>query len=93
MPLTFGWDPGKARANLAKHRVSFKEAATVFGDPLSLTIADPVHSMNEERQIILGHSHRRRLLVVIFIERGDSIRIISTRPATKREARDYEENT
>jgi uncharacterized DUF497 family protein len=93
MPLIFGWDPGKARANLAKHRVNFKEAATVFGDPLSLTIPDPVHSMNEERQIILGHSHRRRLLVVIFIERGDSIRIISARPATKRETRDYEENT
>jgi len=93
MPLIFGWDPGKARANLAKHRVSFKEAATVFGDPLSLTIPDPVHSANEERRIILGHSHRRRLLVVIFIERGDSIRIISARPATKRETRDYEENT
>ena len=93
MPLTFEWDPGKARANLAKHRVGFKEAATVFGDPLSLTIPDPVHSVNEERQIILGLSHRRRLLVVIFTERGDTIRVISARPATKREITDYEENT
>jgi hypothetical protein len=49
MPLTFEWDPRKARSNLARHGVSFEEASTIFGDPLSLTIPDPDHSRTEER--------------------------------------------
>jgi len=92
MPLAFQWDEAKARINLAKHGVSFEEATTVFGDPLSLTIPDPAHSLVEERMIVLGCSHRRRLLVVVHTERGDSIRIISARCASKRERKTYEED-
>lgn len=91
MGLTFEWDEGKAKQNLKKHGVSFEEAATVFGDPLSLTVADPLHSEDEDRFVILGESHRRGLVVVVFTERGENIRIISARRASRRERKDYEE--
>ncbi len=93
MSLEFEWHDDKARMNLKKHGVSFKEASTVFGDPLALTIPDPLHSEGEDRFITLGESHRRRLLVVVFTERRDKIRIISARVATRGERRDYEEGT
>jgi len=93
MPLSFQWDENKARTNLVKHGVSFTEATTVFGDPLSVTIPDPAHSQAEDRFIILGLSHQQRLLVVVFTERGDTIRIISARRSSRRERRDYEEGT
>ena len=89
--MEFEWDPRKAAANLAKHRVSFEEAATVFGDPLGGIVADPRHSSGEERFVLLGLSQIRRLLAVMYAERGGTIRIISARPATRRERRDYEE--
>jgi len=92
MPLDFQWDENKARTNLAKHGVSFDEATTVFADPLSLTIPDPAHSQMEDRLIVLGHSHQRKLLVVVHTERGDSIRIISARRASRRERTTYEES-
>ena len=88
--LTFEWDENKARANLAKHAVSFQEATTVFGDTVSITIPDPEHSQAENRFIILGRSHSGRILVVIHTERGDNIRIISARPATNEERRQYD---
>jgi hypothetical protein len=91
MGFTFEWDARKAKQNLKKHGVSFEEATTVFGDPLSRTIADPLHSIDEDRFVILGESHALRLLVVVFTERGENIRIISARNATRRERRDYEE--
>lgn len=91
MGLTFEWDEKKARKNLKKHGVSFEEAATVFGDPLSLTIDDPLHSKYEKRFVTMGESMRRRILVVVHAERGDNIRIISARVATRRERRAYEE--
>ena len=90
--LTFEWNAAKAAANLAKHGVSFEEAAMVFGDPLSVTIFDPAHSQAEERFIILGCSHLDKLLVVVHTERGDNIRIISARHASRRERKCYEEN-
>ncbi len=90
--LNFEWDSAKAKSNLTKHGVSFEEATTVFGDALSVTIPDPEHSQTEDRFVILGHSHRARLLVVIHTDRGDNIRIISARPASRRERKDYEEN-
>lgn len=93
MPLSLEWDEPKARTNLVKHGISFEEATTVFGDPLSLTIPDPAHSQAEDRFIILGHSHRQRLLVVVHTERSDNIRIISARPASRRERKTYEEST
>ena len=92
MPLNFEWDQNKARSNMAKHAVSFAEATTVFGDPLSLTIPDPAHSQVENRLIVLGHSHQRKLLVVVHTERGDNIRIISARRASRRERKSYEES-
>ncbi len=92
MPLSFEWDERKARSNLAKHGVSFEEAATVFGDRLSLTIPDPAHSKVEARAIALGQSHQRKLLVVVHTERGDNIRIISARRASQRERKSYEES-
>lgn len=93
MPLNFQWDENKARTNLTKHGVSLEEAATVFGDALSLTIPDPAHSQSEERYIILGSSHTGKLLVVVHTERGDSICIISARRASRKERKSYEEST
>ena len=92
MPLQFEWDDNKAKSNAAKHGVSFEEASTVFGDPLSLTISDPTHSQSEDRFIILGHSHKQRLLVVVHTDRGDRIRLISARRASKHERKSYEES-
>ena len=91
MALIFEWDTQKARTNLRKHGVAFEEAATVFGDPLSITISDPLHPEPEERFVIIGSSHRGRTLVVVHTERGDRIRIISARRATSGEKRKYEE--
>jgi uncharacterized DUF497 family protein len=88
--LTFEWDRGKAVKNLRKHGIEFEEAATVFGDPLSLTIPDEVHSRREVRFVTMGQSSRARLLVVVHTDRGDVIRIIGARVATSRERRSYE---
>ena len=91
MGLTFEWDRRKAAANLKKHGVTFEEASTAFGDPLSLTIADPGHSVGEERFVLLGQSRYGQLLVVVHTEDEDHIRIISARRATRREKRTDEE--
>jgi uncharacterized protein len=91
MSFTFEWDRGKNLANLRKHGVSFREATTVFGDPLSMTIPDPRHSRSEARFIDLGLSHKHRILVVSYTERRGRIRIISARPATRAERREYED--
>src|SRR5205823_9899612 len=77
----------KAISNAKKHGVAFEEAATVFSDTLSLTIRDPAHSQQEDRFVTIGSSHRRKLLVVVHTERGNNIRIISARPASRRERR------
>ena len=71
--------------------MSFEEAATVFGEPLSRTIIDPLHSEDEDRFVILGESHTSRLVVVVFTERGEILRLISARLASRRERKDYEE--
>lgn len=91
MPLQFTWDPRKAAANLRKHGVSFPEAASAFADPLSITISDPDHSLDEEHFLLIGQSLRRHLVVVAHVERGDTIRIISARIASRRERQTYEE--
>ena len=88
----FEWDADKARANQAKHGVSFNEAATVFGDPHARIIPDPDHSIDEERFVVLGLSAMARELVVCHCLRGSNnstVRIISARKATKAEARQY----
>lgn len=88
--MQFEWDPGKAKKNLKKHKVSFEEAMTVFYDPLSATFDDPDHSDDEERLITIGYSSRSRLLVVSHTERGKTIRIISARTATAHERKKHE---
>jgi uncharacterized DUF497 family protein len=89
--LLFEWDPNKAASNLRKHGIRFEEALTVFADPLSLSVPDPDHSLREQRFLLLGRSAHDRLLVVIHADRGERIRIISARPATRRERETYEE--
>jgi uncharacterized DUF497 family protein len=91
MALLFEWDERKAAENSRKHGVSFEEAASTFGDPASLTIDDPLHSESEDRFAILGISLRRRLLVTAFTERGDRIRVVSSRRATPNEQAQYEQ--
>ena len=91
MALHFEWDPRKGNSNVARHGVSFREAATVFGDPLSLTIRDPLHSEREDRFVTIGESDRGRHLVVVHTDRADHIRIISARRPTRRERKQYEE--
>ena len=92
MNPSFEWDESKARDNLRKHGVNFHEAVTVFVNPLSAIFADPVHSQQELREIIVGHSVDDRVLVVSFTERAESVRIISARVATAAERKAYEES-
>ncbi len=95
MPLTkdlnFEWHESKAAENLKKHKVSFEEGKTVFGDPHSLTINDPDHSIDERRFIDIGMSAKGRMLVVSYTERDKKIRLISCRKAKKVEKELYEE--
>jgi len=90
MDFSFEWDPDKAFRNLAKHGVTFDEASTAFLDPLSLEAPDVDHSLHEERFVLMGYSYRHRLLVVIYTERADAVRIISAREATRSERKMYE---
>jgi uncharacterized DUF497 family protein len=87
----FEWDGAKANSNLAKHGVSFDEAETVADDPWVIVRLDETHSTSEGRWRALGWSSAGRLLVVIFTERPDRLRLISARRATRREQREYEE--
>jgi uncharacterized DUF497 family protein len=89
--VNFEWDPGKARRNRQKHRISFLEAATVFGDPLAETYPDPDHSMAGGRFITVGMSSAGRVLMVAHADRDENIRIISARKTTAREREQYEE--
>ena len=89
--LGFEWDPDKARRNAEKHGVSFEEAATVFDDPIFITLIDDEHSIDEERYITIGLSNRGRLLILAHAEREGRIRIISARRAAKKEEQFYAE--
>ena len=88
--MLFDWDKNKAVTNLTKHKVSFEEAATVFGDPLSDTYDDPDNSLEEVRFLIIGHSEKGRLLFVSHTDDGETIRIISAREPTRGEREAYE---
>jgi uncharacterized protein len=90
--VNFEWDPAKARQNRRKHRVSFQEAATVFGDPLAVTYPDPDHSTSEHRFITVGMSSAGQVLIVAHVDRNEHVRIISARKTTKRERQHHEEN-
>jgi uncharacterized DUF497 family protein len=88
--MHFEWDRAKAEANRRKHKVTFDEAVSVFYDPLSASFPDPDSSRTEERLITVGHSSRQRLLVVVHMEQGETIRIISARLATAHERKRHE---
>lgn len=87
----FDWDLDKAQINVKKHRVTFEEAMSAFRDPFSLTVSDLAHSDWEERLVLIGLSDRNRLLVVVYVEREDKLRLISARVADSYERREYEE--
>jgi uncharacterized DUF497 family protein len=89
--MKFEWDPKKARSNLRKHKVSFEEAATALRDTMSATGPDPDHSITEDRYVTFGVSERGRLLVVAHTDKGDTVRIISARVASKGERKIYEQ--
>ena len=93
MALEFEWDETKAVANQQKHGVTFEEAREVFDDPLSLTIADPAHSVDEARFATIGESASGRLLFVSYAQRGVRIRLIGARRASASERHDYEEDS
>lgn len=90
--MQFEWNTEKAKANLKNHNVSFDEAQTVFDDPLFIIFADPDHSFEENRFIVMGESNQNRLLVVSYTERPPKTRLISARTATRAERKKYEED-
>jgi uncharacterized DUF497 family protein len=90
MPI-FEWDENKEKSNLRKHKIGFDEAASVFADAFSVTIPDPDHSIEENRFIDIGMSDKTRVLVVVYTERKERIRIISVRKANKAERKIYEQ--
>jgi uncharacterized DUF497 family protein len=91
--VLYEWNAAKAKANVQKHGVSFEEAASVFLDPLALTFPDPDHSGGEEREITIGYTAGHEVVFVAHCPRGERVRIISARRATRREREQYEEGT
>ena len=89
--MDFEWIPDKATSNQAKHGVAFADAATVFGDPLAITFADPDHSVDEDRSVTFGQSAAGLLLIVSHTERDGRTRIISARQASRKERKIYEQ--
>ena len=87
------WDPDKARSSARKHGVTFIEAVSVFRDALSVTISDPLHSMEEDRYVTIGQTDKGRTLVVVHTKVVGTIRVISARLATSRERKNYEEGS
>jgi hypothetical protein len=88
--MHFEWDRAEAESNRRKHKVTFDEAVTIFHDPLAATFRDPDGSRNELRLITIGYSSNNRLLVVADVEQGETIRLISARPATAHERKRHE---
>lgn len=89
--MKFEWHDTKAKTNAKKHGVSFEEASTCFYDPHQVAFYDPDHSEDEDREIMIAHSEKGRLMLVCYAIRGEFIRLISARLATKQEVKDYEE--
>lgn len=89
--MKFEWDKQKADTNLKKHGVTFQEAASVFGDVLSITYPDPDHSIRENRFITVGISRFGRVLIISHTDRGKNVRIINARKTTRKEHKYYEE--
>jgi uncharacterized DUF497 family protein len=92
MAIEFTWNPKKAESNLAKHGVSFDDAITVFADPLARIFEDEEHAVEERRELIIGRSAEQHLLIVSFVARNETVRILSVRKVTRKERKDYEED-
>jgi uncharacterized DUF497 family protein len=92
MEFIFEWDENKAAINKRKHDVTFDEAQTIFTDKLSIMKPDTTHVDDEERLLIIGMSNKNRLVVVSYTERGERIRLINARKATRDERKQYEED-
>ena len=97
MQYNFEWDPVKAKTNLKKHGISFEEASEIFLDPLQLSFCDDEHSGQEEHWITLGttKNHKLRLVVhtfLVYYQEQVTVRIISARPATTHEQKQYEDS-
>ena len=88
--MDFEWDDKKAAKNLKKHGVSFREGASVFGDPLAITFADPDHSIHEERFLTFGTARTGKMIIVSHTERENIMRIMSVRFMKKHERKIYE---
>lgn len=88
--MDYEWDENKAAINRQKHGVNFTEAIEVFDDPLAALFDDDAHSADEKREIIIGYTSHHRLLIVSFTERAGAIRLISARPMTSQERKEYE---
>ena len=86
------WDDEKASANKRKHGVTFEQAVAVLEDPLSVTFHDPDHSLDEARFLTFGHDSAGRILMVAHTDRGDAVRLITARRATRTERKVYEES-
>ena len=86
--MDYQWDENKAKANLKKHRVDFADAVSVFSDDTAITVEDDYP--DEQRYVTIGLDALQRLLVVIYTWRGESIRLISARKATRQEYKQYE---
>jgi uncharacterized protein len=89
--MRFDWDNNKAESNILKHGITFDEAITVFADPYLLFTEDFNPSGQEEREWAIGEAENGSIIVVVFTIRGEQIRIISARKATKVECKSYEE--
>ena len=89
MGYEFEWNAAKAASNLKKHGVGFDEATTVFADVQAINQPDPMHSQDELRFVLLGKSRSGRVLVVCYTERGSRTRLITSRPASRKERRQY----
>lgn len=85
------WDEKKNKSNQTKHQISFENAATVFFDPLGLTVDDPEHSGYEFRFVTIGETLTQKLIKVFYTETDEEIRIISARKPTKTERFEYEQ--
>ena len=90
--MKFEWDENKEKINIIKHKVSFTEATEVFYDYFAIIFDDTEHSIDEKREILIGHTKKYKLLVIVFTERNNAIRIISARKVTKLEQKQYENN-
>ena len=91
IPDGYEWDASKARTNLAKHGVSFGEAASVFDDPYQWATGGATHVRGEDRSLTVGQATTGRFLAVAHTHRGGRIRVISARPATQRERKRYDD--